>query len=231
MGLLLMILINVELICGVVCKIETGLNLFPFSSPILGWDIAGTHMVISTNTPVGHLEFYDFDTSYLTALPWPTLGGIVMVSTHESNKNNSYCMIYQLSNSSAQRISANSSCTNGTNYSFNVMLSSWGFGQDVDAYYLSYPANPGSNLLWGVNVTYTNSTFAQGYEVTYQQYYNNTIFYVARSLANSQSMNLVIYVNSSGIIQPNSSFLYPDCPAMTIDVYLEYLAVKCGNYV
>ena len=131
MGLLLMILINVELICGVVCKIETGLNLFPFSSPLLGWDIAGTHMVISTNTPVGHLEFYDFDTFYLTALPWPTLGEIVMVSTHESNKNNSYCMIYQLSNSSAQRISANSSCTNGTNYSFNVMLSSWGFGQDV----------------------------------------------------------------------------------------------------
>ena len=117
------------LICTpVLCKLEAAVNLFPFSSSLLAWDIEGTHMVISTNTPTSHLEFYDFDTQYLTVFPYPNLAGIAMISTHELNKNDSYCMVYQLNTTYTQRISQNSLCTNGTTYNFNIMLKSWGFG-------------------------------------------------------------------------------------------------------
>lgn len=120
----------------VVCKFESMTALFPFSQPLLAWDIAGTHMMISTDTPISQVQFYNFDTQYVNTLPYPNLAGIVMVATHESNTNNSYCLVYQLSNTTAQRISQNSSCINGTNYNVNAMLKG-DFGPTVDAFYAS----------------------------------------------------------------------------------------------
>ena len=82
-------------------------------------------------------------------------------------------------------------------------------------------------------MSYTNGYFTPyGYEVVYHRYYNDSIFYVSHDLGSRISpMILSIYHSNFGAFEINGSYSYSNCSRMTIDVYLGYLAVNCGDYV
>ena len=111
--------------------------------------------------------------------------------------------------------------------------STWGFGANFSQFYVSSRDAGGFfNLKW---IRAYGGPFQAGYvlqnSIYSQGYINNSIYYV--------SLNPIL--NTSGITFystqyanfPNyfNHYQYQNCPAMTVDAYLDKIIINCKSYV
>lgn len=157
------------------CIIQSITHLTPFSAPILAYDVAGTHMVILTNTTPSHIEMYDFVTGYLTVIPNLSYTNPISIATNPFNSNTSFCLAVQTNISFIQRESLTSQCDYSTFIDPNYPYYSMGFGDSKSQLFATHYSNNATISIWhrgsGQLVNLTNSRFNQF--ICTQQIFNN----------------------------------------------------------